>query len=110
MSQLPDSVCDELGQSFRRILRDAGVKGILAGDVADLIDAVELVLSRSTLSTEEVAAAITRDGGFMRVGEASAWIDGYYVPPGALVDALMHLRRAEISSPGSTESTAETES
>jgi hypothetical protein len=99
MSGLPESTCRELDQEFRRVLRDAGIKGMLSGYVAHLLDVVERVLLRQTLSTEAIAAAIDRDGGFMRVGEASAFIDGHHVPPGQLVDALLFLRR----SPESTE-------
>jgi hypothetical protein len=63
MNRFADPTRQELDQAFRLILRAAGVKGILAGHVADLIDAVELVLSRSPLSTEDVRTPASAEQG-----------------------------------------------
>jgi hypothetical protein len=86
-----------LDSAFRKILRDAGLKGPLAGEVADLIEAVRVTFIRPAMEREEIVAAMDQQGGFMRVGDG-AMVNGCYVPPGELVNALLFKMRRDAES------------
>jgi hypothetical protein len=95
MGELSERHRQELDSAFRKILRDAGLRGVLAGEVADLIEAVRVTFIRPGMDAEEIVAAFDSQGGFLRVGDG-AMVNGRYVPPGELVNALLlKIRREE---------------
>jgi hypothetical protein len=103
MGELSERHRQELDSAFRKILRDAGLKGPLAGEVADLIEAVRATFIRRAMGPEEIVAAMDQLGGFMRVGDG-AMVNGCYVTPGELVDALLFKVRRDAESTSAAES------
>lgn len=102
MEQLDHMLEGPIRKALRSIDEvEATTRALSLGERSTIIrDHVTDALTHSGPSTEEVAAAIKNNNGFLRVGSADGaviYIDdqAYWCTPGTLIDALMHLQREE---------------